>query len=95
MKVIDLLNKIANGEEVPKKFIFDDREFYLRSKDCYSCDDAIFEETFILEDLNKEIKMIEEKKIPKKLKCKYTSQISKIELAKTINEIIDYLEENK
>ena len=24
MKVIDLLNKIANGEEVPKNFIYDD-----------------------------------------------------------------------
>lgn len=39
-----------------------------------------------------EVEVIEEKKIPKKLKCKYTSQIGKIELAKTINEIIDYLE---
>ena len=28
MKVIDLLNKIANGKEVPKKIIYDNTTFY-------------------------------------------------------------------
>lgn len=35
MKVIDLLNKIANGEEVPKKIKFHDLEFKFRNKGYY------------------------------------------------------------
>ena len=34
----------------------------------------------------------DEKKIPKKIKDKYCSQISKVELAQKYNEIIDYLD---
>ena len=55
--------------------------------------------TFIYESLfynditlNDEVEIIEEKKIPEKIKDKYCSQISKVELAQKYNEIIDYLE---
>lgn len=42
---------------------------------------------------NEEVKIIEEeKKIPEKIKDKYCSQISKVELAQKYNEIIDYLD---
>ncbi|MBR3672857.1 MAG: hypothetical protein IKN65_00975 [Clostridia bacterium] len=45
--------------------------------------------------LNDEIEILdnleEEKKIPEKIKDKYCSQISKVELAQKYNEIIDYL----
>ena len=44
------------------------------------------EEIEIIEDISKE-----EKKIPEKIKDKYCSQISKVELAQKYNEIIDYL----
>ena len=39
MKIIDLLNKIANGEEVPKKIKYDNEIFKLRDeKDDYASD---------------------------------------------------------
>ena len=67
MKVIDLLNKIANGEEVPKRIYYFNREFYLK-------ENTYFGDTFTLmhyiqeEDLNDEVEIIEEeKKIPEKL----------------------------
>lgn len=75
IKVIDLLNKIANGEEVPKKIRIDhwcykfewvehDSNYYDKHNEidlmsCLSCDK---------EELNYEVHEIEEeKKIPKKL----------------------------
>ena len=68
MKVIDLLNKIANGEEIPKKFIYRDYTYYLQSGMCHRCDEkgTIFEEDYVLENLNDEIEIIEgDKKIEK------------------------------
>jgi len=49
-----------------------------------------------IEQENKKLKetveiLEEEKKIPEKIKDKYCSQISKVELAQKYNEIIDYL----
>lgn len=64
MKIIDLLNKIAKGEEVPKKFIYEGNLYYLQKEKCYRSDDIndIFESQFIFEDLNNEVEIIEEKK---------------------------------
>lgn len=103
MKVIDLLNKIANGEETPKRFIFRGEEFYLLDKNCYMCDKTgqIFEECLIFEFLNKEIEIIEEKKTLKKLKRKDFLDnfgglaINDGKFIDKINEIIDYIQENK
>lgn len=98
MKVIDLLNKIANGEDIPKKIkIKDEIWTYDDDIDYKASDDRgyMFEvHTRINEDdLNEEIKIIEEEKImPEKIKDKYCSQISKVELAQKYNEIIDYLD---
>ena len=75
MKIIDLLNKIANGEEVPKKIKFNDYEYlyhdkehgYCRSDyDCtYICLDS---EYYLFDILNEEVEIIEEEKeIPEKL----------------------------
>ena len=61
MKIIDLLNKIANGEEVPKKIYCFNREFYLKGN-------TYFGDTFTLmhyireENLNDEVKILEEEK---------------------------------
>ena len=100
MKVIDLLNKIANGEEVPKKIYCFNREFYLKGN-------TYFGDTFTLmhyiqeEDLNDEVEIIEEPqehKIPEKLQgsCDMTTseicRMNNIEVK--INEILDYLEIN-
>lgn len=59
MTIIQLLNKIANGEEVPKEFIWNDRKYYLQSDKCYKCDETstILEEDFIVENLNDEVEV--------------------------------------
>ena len=106
MKIIDLLNKIANGEELPKKIYCFNREFYLK-------ENIYFEDTFTLmhyiqeEDLNDEVEIIEEKKkIPKKLEIyKITDEtisglrksinILNEDIVSKINEIIDYLKEKE
>lgn len=72
MKVIDLLNKIANGEEVPKKIKYRDDIYIQLDNYCYYCDetnlilsDRIFVEQSILND---EVEILEEPKgIPEKI----------------------------
>jgi hypothetical protein len=79
MKVIDLLNKIANGEEVPKKIKYRDW-LYEFEKDCndYLCqyDSLLYRENDdVRQFLNDEVEIIEEHeeepqehKIPEKFK---------------------------
>ena len=99
MKIIDLLNKIANGEEVPKSFMYNDYIFnlgddkrYRDNEDDYLSDSIRYD----FENLNEEIKIIEYEKIvgltnrsgenyDKKLKDIYGK----------INEIIDRLNKEK
>ena len=85
MKVIDLLNKIANGEEVPKKFKIKGscfKDLYFEYDEKYECYDLIGENfkngcyVFGYGELNDEIEIIEEKedkekKIPEKLPLNY------------------------
>ena len=118
MKIIDLLNKIANKENLPKKIYYINREFYLK-------ENTYFGDTFTLmhyiqeEDLNEEIEVLEEeKKIPLKInkiipsqnyvisdsknnsvderleiirKRLYANELYMLDIANTLNEIIDYL----
>jgi len=71
MKIIDLLNKIANGEEVPKKIKYENDIYVLTDNYCYYCDET----NLILSDrifaeysrLNDEVEILEEKKIPERL----------------------------
>lgn len=77
MKIIDLLNKIANGEEVPKKVRYNDEIYDTETSNNFSL--MIYETTGKMSDdgevrlfLNDEINIIEdkleeEKKIPEKL----------------------------
>ena len=64
MKMIELLNKIANGEEVPKKFkfagqIFEKQGSYIQDED----GDSIFASMFTdFSNINDEIEIIEEDK---------------------------------
>ena len=68
IKIIDLLNKIADGKELPKKFMCKGHLYYRQKTKgvCYRCDELneIFEECLVLEDLNDTIEIIEE---PKKI----------------------------
>lgn len=92
MKIIDLLNKIANGEEVPKKVRFagiifeydEDDQMYNNNEYKNICDYAF---------LNDEVEILEEeKKIPEKLDDTelYLTENQKL-IVNKINSIIDYL----
>lgn len=65
MKIIDLLNKIANGEEVPNKVIDKTRGILIESTEEYDLYDKLYEEDIYIND---EVEILEEeKKIPEKL----------------------------
>jgi transcription antitermination factor NusA-like protein len=74
MKIIDLLNKIAKGEEVPKKIKYRNDIYILIDNYCYYCDetnlnlsDGLYAEQSRLNDEVEIIEELEEKKIPEKL----------------------------
>lgn len=98
MKVIDLLNKIANGDISEDTLI----EFDNGYKDY--CNIRMFFDRYIMdrENLNCEVEIIEEDKKIEKLDLILDEQFSNDELQayiketqEKVNEIIDYLEENK
>lgn len=62
IKVIDLLNKIANGEEVPKKIRYKDKIFIYANgtKKYYNENIDLFLEFYSGELLNDEVEVIEE-----------------------------------
>lgn len=110
IKIIDLLNKIANDEEVPKKIKYNNETFTIREeKDDYANQNYWFTDRFCLLDLNDEIEVIEDtsKKIEKWGECvleemrnftDYTLEDLKEYiriLAKTQNELIDAVNELK
>lgn len=110
MKIIDLLNKIANGEEVPKKIKFQDDEFNYQNEIDYVCGTRYLFEEFVRitpEDLNKEIEIIENKKIKKikslnnvgscqdLIELKIKQQLNNHALKDKINEIIDKINKEK
>lgn len=62
MKVIDLLNKIANGEELPQKIAYD-KKVYKVSKNFFTdVENETFFKGFSIEQLNDEVEIIEEPK---------------------------------
>ena len=105
MKVIDLLNKIANGEEVPKKIGYDnkifefdelERQYTFHNLD-YSVNDdlSLSIEGLRYSTLNDEVEIIEEDKKIEKLERFIPQRESDTyctkynEVADKINEIID------
>ena len=108
MKVIELLTKIANGEEVPKEIKYDTMNYVFRHYDYKEVHgELIDEQSSWLEKtdfykLNDEVEIIEEDKKIKKLDLDKEESLKAViktiqdyVLANKINEIIDYLEENK
>ena len=99
MKIIDLLNKIANGEEVPKKIKYNNEIFTLRDeKDDYANDNNWFTDRYCFLELNAEVEIIEEEmEIPENnfnyiYSCEDEHIMANFENIKTtLKDIIDYL----
>ena len=102
MKVIDLLNKIANEEDIPSPIYYNNLYYDFEDGDYFNKETKnwLFNDSDINTILNDEVKEEkEDKKIEKIWFSLYEMErvneevLSKIE--NKINEIIDYLEENK
>lgn len=103
MKIIELLNKIANGEEVPKKIKYRNWLYeFKKNYNDYLCqyDSLLYRENDdVRQFLNDEVEILdnleEEKKIPEKLPTyDCIDAYSKFDIndnRKIINELIDYL----
>ena len=105
IKIIDLLNKIANGEDTPNELKYGGLTFIKNNIGFYQDEDGFNLTAYICHDysnLNDEIELIEEPKeveLPNKLDYKYkntygnTSQCkhSEIRIIDTINGLISYL----
>lgn len=107
MKIIDLLNKIANEEEVPKKIIYNNvtLEYDEENEDYYDYHNrGLFEYLFGTRQdfLNDEVKVIEESneiEIPKHLSNEFIQHLDDMIIdndikciAHKVNEIINYLQ---
>ena len=97
MKIIDLLNKIANGEEVPKKihikkfqsdFIFNGYTYLSDEKEQQNIYWCLYSEA-----LNYEVEIIEEpkkiEKLPKNITDNVCATRDQRTIANKINELID------
>ena len=101
MKIIDILNTIARGEEPPKKIIYKEQEYEYdeNEKDYYYCDFSIyklFDDRLITKILNDEVEILEI--TIHNLETKKNNMIEKIDkdvghsvvqIIDKINEIID------
>lgn len=94
MKIIDLLNKIANGEEVPKKIKYVDDIYINIDEHCYFCEETnetlsqnIYAE---FSRLNDEVEIIEEDKKIERMTAISTNSFNQA-LVDKINEIIDVI----
>lgn len=105
MKIIDLLNKIANDEDLPKKIAYSSYEFRFSGGTYIDTDgDSIVRHIFIdLSNLNDEIEIIEEDKKIEKFKI-YDNSIdwccngraindTEKDIMDKINEIIEAINE--
>ena len=105
IKIIDLLNKIANGEKPPKKINvvtpLDINTNYIYIKEKHNYRSEIYTNVWLLENLHKttlekEVEIIEEEKEIKQIhipeiECKENERILRAEMK--INELIDAVNE--
>lgn len=107
MRVIDLINKVANGEEVPEKIRYNEKLYsFVKGVDYQNeCGGFLIGGSVCIcpEDLNSEVKIIEEsqkQKIPEKIDKKHflnNKSFDQVDIdlnfiIDKINEILDYLE---
>lgn len=94
IKIIDLLIKIANNEEVPKKIKYEDEIWECSKEEYYSCKDGrillgdLFFNYKIQTFINDEVEIIEE---PKKIEYEQIEELTCNEFdfeKKTINSLI-------
>lgn len=86
MKILDLLDKLSKGEEVPKKIKWFDRwqdkkltyVFHEINKDYRrtDCSEYLFNDHFMTESLNDEIEIVEEKPVSLKPYKDYLSDLN-------------------
>jgi len=103
IKIIDLLQKIANNEEIPKKIKVRDYNFiYDNEWEEYLLINKMNDNTYYLSDyfdimhnLNEEIEILEEPKKIDKLEFLNNSTDNEDILRMKINEIIDKLNEEE
>lgn len=103
IKIIDLLNKRANGEEVPKKikyqnivYEYKDYMYCTENANYQDIEDYLFGK-WNFNILNDEVEILEEeKKIPERLPKSVTDNVRSnkdmVLIVFTLNKIIDYLE---
>lgn len=106
IKIIDLLNKLANGEEVPKKIRYQFKTFELSDNEVYLRTDKVKDHDYgwktllqyVLEyDLNDEVEILEEEKQEIKVNDEkleqYDDKIGSVldALDNVLDETIDYL----
>lgn len=94
MKIINLLNKIANGEKVPENIVFRGEQYGFY-KDNYTycdenmCDRWLFDDLYRITDiLNDKIELIEENKEIEEYKTKYTERCIDVEVRNKLNELV-------
>lgn len=98
MKIIDILNKIANGEQPPKKIVFDNEVYEYDEEDGdYRNNnyDALFDYHEITDVLNDEVEILEITitNKPDKIEKIANLYILDEEILNKINEIIDKVNE--
>ena len=104
IKIIDLFNKIANGEELPKKIKYKNDIYEYEHYDYFGINRGyLFDRYNVSGILNDEVEIIEENKIPEKISIndngtigfpngEWTARNMDKAFAMKINSIIDYLE---
>lgn len=105
IKVIELLNKIANEDSIPKAILYENEEYVFNGESFVCCDhdttpllkviNSLTDEVEILEDNTEEIEELKrtENVYDMTLECYHDieKKISNDELADKINEIIRYI----
>lgn len=96
IKIIDLLNIIANGEEVPKKIKYRDKIWeyastvlgrgYQHYSECWQDWKTLQSEVYLEECLNDEVEIIEEPKKIEKAKIKFFEETGEAILSPRIEE---------
>ena len=105
IKIIDLLNKIANGEQVPEKIKYENKiwEYDANSNDYKGEDIWLFEKLFdyikTIEFINDKVEIIEDSKKIEKMECDveswFTPSQADIDIIKKVNELIDEINKLK